>query len=693
VRYSAFLSYSHADAAWARWLLRRLESYRVPRRLVGTPGVDGPIPARLGAMFRDRDELPGAGDLSDSIRGALAESAALVVVCSPAAARSRWVEAELDAFRATRRDARVLCFIVAGDPASREPGRDCFPPALLRPGADGRVREPLAADARPEGDGRERAFLRLVAGLLGVGYDALARREAQRRHRRLAWIAAAALAGMAVTSTLAVTAHLARNDAQRRQAQAEDLLGFMLGDLREKLATVGRLDLMRTVDDKATAYFATLEPRDLGDRALEEQARSLTGIGQVRLEEGDHAAAMAAFREAHARSTALRRRAPDDGQRLYDLAQAEYWLGFVAFQQGDLDDAQAWFGRYRGSAVRLAAMDRANFDWQKEVAYAHHNLAVLDESRGRYPEAERAMREVLALYRQWMTEKPGDATLRFEGANVASWLGTLALQQGHLTAAELLFDEQVDALARNRAQEPADARWREHAADALALRAEVQLKRGRHAAAAAGLAEVRALMAALVRQDPGNHDWQVDLAFCRLWQAQLDALAGRSDVRAHLDAALAGFARAHAAEPKDRRVLGGLAGARLAAAEWALARGEADAARREAAAARRLIAPAWREDPGETLRQLLARGWLMDGEVLAASGGGDGARASWTQARALLLDGEAAAPSFARLDPLVRTLRHLGRDAEARPLQARLDAAGYVPPRAWPATAAIAAAQ
>jgi tetratricopeptide (TPR) repeat protein len=690
VRYRAFLSYSHADAAWARWLLRRLEGYRVPRRLVGTPGPDGPVPARLGAMFRDRDELPGAGDLSDSIREALAASTALVVVCSPDAARSRWVDAEVEAFRATRRDARVLCFIVAGDPASREPGRDCFPPALLRPGADGSVREPLAADARAEGDGRQRAFLRLVAGLLGVGYDALARREAQRRHRRLAWIAAAALAGMAVTSTLAVTAHVARNDAERRQAQAEDLLGFMLGDLRAKLATVGRLDLMRAVDDKATAYFATLEPRDLGDRALAEQARSLTGIGQVRLEEGDHDAAMAAFREAHARSTALRRRAPGDGQRLYDLAQAEYWLGFVAFRQGDLEEAQARFRRYRDSAVRLAAMDRANFDWQKEVAYAHHNLAVLDESRGRYAEAEGAMREVLALYRQWMAERPGDTMLRFEGANVASWLGTLALQQGRLADAGRLFDEQVAALARNRAQEPADARWREHAADALALRAEVQLKRGRHAAAATDLDEVRSLMAALVRQDPGNHDWQADLAFCRLWQAQLGGPAGRAEARAHLDAALAGFARAHANEPKDRRVLGGLAGARLLAAEWALARGEADAARGEIAAARKLLAPAWREDPGETLRQLLARTWLLEGEALAANGDGDHARAAWTQARALL-ERDTAAPPFARLEPLVRVLRHLGRDAEARPLQARLDAAGYVPSRAWPARGAIAA--
>ena len=109
---------------------------------------------------------------------------------------------------------------MAGVPGSADPALQCFPPALLEPDAGGTAREPLAADARRDGDGRERAFLKLVAGLLGVGYDALARREAQRRQRRLAIVAVASLAGMAIALALAATAYVARNDAQRRQAQA-----------------------------------------------------------------------------------------------------------------------------------------------------------------------------------------------------------------------------------------------------------------------------------------------------------------------------------------------------------------------------------------------------------------------------------------------------------------------------------------
>ncbi|MCI4568056.1 TIR domain-containing protein [Lysobacter sp. CFH 32150] len=694
MRYRAFLSYSHADAHWARWLLRRLEGYRVPSRLVGTPGIDGPIPARLGAMFRDRDELPSAGDLSTTIRSALDDSATLVVICSPAAAQSQWVNAEVEAFRSSGRGARVLCFVVAGDPTSRgsgkhDPALGCFPPALLQADANGVQREPLAADARREGDGRERAFLKLVAGLLGVGYDTLAQREAQRRNRKLVMVAAASLAGMAIALALAATAYVARNDAQRRQAQAEDILGFMLGDLREKLTTVGRLDLMRAVDNKATTYFATLDPRDLSDRALEEQARSLTGIGQVRLDEGSHDAAMTAFREAHARSTALRERQPANGQRLFDLAQAEYWIGYVALQQGRYDDAEAWLRKYRDSAIALAAMDRDNFGWQKEVAYGHQNLAVMDEKRGRYAKAEEAMREVLALYRIWTRQRPTDTALQFEAANATSWLGTLAMRQGKLRDAEALFAEEVRGIAGNRSAEPRNARWKKESAEALALLADAQTQRGRWTEARASVRDAGALTEALSRQDPSNRKWQVSLGLCRLWQAQLDAGPAPAAAATNAHAAETLLAAAHAAEPKDQRVQRGLADAHNLLAQLALARGDAATARAQLARARALLEPEGQTQPGP-LNITHVNTLLLEGEAAQLAGDDTVAAASWNRARQLLLANAADPLPFVRLDPLVRALRHLGDNDQAQRYHQRLDAAGYVPLRPWPASTAVA---
>ena len=690
MRFRAFLSYSHADAAWAGWLLRRLETYRVPSRLVGTQGANGEIGRRLGTFFRDRDELPSAGDLGVTIRGALADSATLIVICSPAAAQSRWVNAEIEAFQTNGRGEQVLCFVVAGVPGSADPAEQCFPPALLRPGADGAPCEPLAADARPNGDGRERAFLKLVAGLLGVGFDALAQREAQRRHRKLTLIAAASIAGMTIALALAATAVVARNDAQRRQAQAEDILGFMLGDLREKLTTVGRLDLMGAVDAKATAYFATLDPRDLNDRALEEQARSLAGIGEVRLNEGKHDAAMTAFREAHARSTALREREPGNGQRLFDLAQAEYWIGVVAMQQGRHDETGVWFSKYRDSAIALAAMDPDNFDWQKEVAYGYQTLAALDENRGRYAEAERAMLAQLALYRGWTRQRPADFELRFEAANVASWLGSLALRQGQLADAEAYFVEQVKGIRQNVAEDPGHAKWKENSIDALLFLASAQAQRGRLSEAHANVEIASPIATALAAQDPANNVWRAALGHCRWWQAQLAAASGTMADAFAAEAALL-LAKAHAAEPKNERVLSWLVKALNLQAQLALARGDVPSARTHLSAVQVLIEPAWRAEQNEVLRLWLARTRLLDGEVAQQEGNVAEATVAWTQARQLLLTDAATPVPFGRLDPLIRAMHALGQTDEVAPHRQRLDTAGYVPLQPFPPVERVAA--
>lgn len=192
-RYWAFVSYSSKDTGVARKLHRRLETYRIPRDLVGRPGRDGPVPRRLFPIFRDREELPLSADLGASIEDALAASRYLIVLCSPHSARSRWVNEEIRHFKSLGREDRILAIILDGEPnASEVPGaedQECFPPALrFRVDSDGQLTdertEPIAGDLRPQGDGWSGAFLKAVAGITGLGFDAFARRERKRQRRR-----------------------------------------------------------------------------------------------------------------------------------------------------------------------------------------------------------------------------------------------------------------------------------------------------------------------------------------------------------------------------------------------------------------------------------------------------------------------------------------------------------------------------
>ena len=135
-RFAAFISYSHKDEAWARWLHRRLESFRVPRHLAGTQGSNGKVPKQIGRCFRDQTELAVAGELSTALQDALRQSHSLIAVCSPEAAASPWVNEEIRFFRSLGRGDRIYALIVAGEPHSKNPARECFPAALLQDLAD-----------------------------------------------------------------------------------------------------------------------------------------------------------------------------------------------------------------------------------------------------------------------------------------------------------------------------------------------------------------------------------------------------------------------------------------------------------------------------------------------------------------------------------------------------------------------------
>ena len=211
IRYKAFICYSHEDHRIASWLHHSIEHYRVPRPLIGQDGLSGPIERRLFPVFRDRDELGSSADLSKAIRTALEHSDFLIVVCSPHAAKSRWVNEEVLTFKRLDRSHRIIALIVRGQPnaenAQFSPEQECLPPALkFEIDSDGKLTgrflDPLAADLRPQGDGRHNALLKVLSGLLGVRFDVLKHRDAISRRRRL--INRAMLLGLSTVGAVSV---------------------------------------------------------------------------------------------------------------------------------------------------------------------------------------------------------------------------------------------------------------------------------------------------------------------------------------------------------------------------------------------------------------------------------------------------------------------------------------------------------
>jgi tetratricopeptide (TPR) repeat protein len=399
-KYRAFISYSHSDERWARWLHSALETYSVPRRLVGRETAFGLVPERIAPVFRDREELASATNLGETLTRALAESAAQIVICSPAAARSRWVNEEILTFKRLGREDRIYCLIVAGDPgASARPGtteEECFPNALIyRMGPDGELTgersEPIAADVRPGKGGRNDAKLKLVAGLVGVSLDELKQREAQRRHRRAMLLVAASLAGMAITSTLATTAWLARNEAERQRVRAEaeaetarQTTRFMvdLFKVSDPSEALGNTITAREILDRGAGRIE----RELGDQPAI-QATLMDTMGTVYTSLGLYDPAARLVREAHAK----RRDLLGDGHP--EVASSLGHLGEVLMLKGEYQESE------RSLRSALDAQRAAQGERSPEVAQTLMLLADVLSRQGRFEDAEPAIREALSIRR------------------------------------------------------------------------------------------------------------------------------------------------------------------------------------------------------------------------------------------------------------------------------------------------------
>lgn len=221
-RYGAFLSYRTSDLSLARWLHRRIERYRVPKGLVGQPGIYGPIPPKVGPVFRDRDDARTAEDIETIIAQELSKSKHLVVLCSPSASDPEsWVSREIELFRARRPDGVIHAVIADGEPPA------CFPTPLRSIGSEGKVNAPLAADLRSlrKGgmDGRDRAVIKLIAGLIGAQFDELWRRERRRHFRNLfVYSVSAMLAAVLITGVFKYVNDI--SDSRRLAAHAVNLI-------------------------------------------------------------------------------------------------------------------------------------------------------------------------------------------------------------------------------------------------------------------------------------------------------------------------------------------------------------------------------------------------------------------------------------------------------------------------------------
>ena len=690
-RYRAYISYSHRDEKWATWLHKKLETYRVPRWLVGRKSAGGIIPRRIAPIFRDREELPTATDLGEVINRALRESASLIVICSPHAARSRWVNEEISTFKRLGHADRIFCFIVDGEPNATDKPElgllECFPERLrFHLSADGdltgRPAEPIAADVREGKDRKTDAKLRLIAGIIGVGFDELKHRDQHRRHYRMVTVAAMALSIMVVTTVLAVRAIVAEREAMQHRLQAEELSSFMLGDLRQKLAPIGRLDVLDTVGDKAIEYFESLDDDDLTLETLEIRCKAMRQIGEVRMAQGHLISAMEAFRRSLADAELLVRREPDNNEAQFLLAQANFWIGYVHREQGNLDPTLRHVQEYLDISKVLVEREPENEAWLRELGYAYTNLGAVFNSRG---ESANALEQILgaqAIGSILAERNPNDLNLSFDLAETTSWVGSMLSAVGNLHGALEQFREEVAIKNSLIAVDRQNTLWQRRLSLGHRRVGEILEAQGNLHEAIDSYRTALSISEELVLLDPSNANWQRDVGVLR-------AAAGRIALALdHPKEALTNFAQYTATiqillakDGSKTRWQRDLANGWILTGNALKANGDLKEAESAAKDAIEVLSRLLSEHPDDReATHFLSEAYLLDGQAKALAGNHEQAHAAWRASLELIEPLAQGSKDYRILYSQMQGLVHLDRIEEASPIVEQLGMMGFAHP-------------
>ncbi len=264
------------------------------------------------------------------------------------------------------------------------------------------------------------------------------------RFRNLAIATVTALGIVAGVASL--IANDARKTAVERQTQAESLVGFMLGDLMDRLRPLGRLNLLDVVGDEAMQYLRSQDTKDANTETQLLRANALIQIGEIRITQADSNKAEAAFLEANEILENLIQQRPAHGPTLLQAGNAKYWLGYLNYLENNLDEASGKWQGYKDHAEQWVSLEPDNLDAKMELSYAWNNLGTIANANRQLTDANLYFEQSTELKQQVLAARPDDIALAIELADSYSWTARTAQRTGLLDKASNYFQEEIDLM-------------------------------------------------------------------------------------------------------------------------------------------------------------------------------------------------------------------------------------------------------
>jgi tetratricopeptide (TPR) repeat protein len=615
IKYRAFLSYSHRDKAWAKWLHNALEHYRVDRDLIGRQTPVGPVPKTLRPIFLDRSDFAAGHSLNEQTIAALAASQFLIVICSPNSAQSAYVNEEVRRFKHRNQGSHIIPLIVDGEPHDAK--RECFPPALrFKLNSHGEITEepdePLAADARTSGDGKQIAKQKTIAGLLGLPLDEIVRRtERARRRTNIFWGSVAAgflILSVAAIGSAAYAYKQLLQSEQRLDSAIEIAYGFVAeasdlsdrygvpievnvsllkraetalnalikqGDVSDTLQYRRALMLLSFCDsyerlgqtDEAMSHaveardllkkLVSIDPGHIDWRLALLNSRIYVGVYQARARKFSDE--LDTYKAGIAEAEALMQDAPGNPDVVTSLARTLANMARTQFYQGSSEEASQTYGTALRIMFKFAngSADDTNvgnaIQSQPSLEYMFNEIlgsvAALHTGAGEFNEALSIRKELLAMKTSEAGRQPESASAKSELTSAFLAVGNSSLDVGELDEALQAFQSGLQLASDLSKSDPSNIAHKK-------LVALLQDGVGR-----TFLAEGQASQAletfrrnvkggeTYIEKDVGNLEWRLNLGIGH--ERIGDALFAQDDLAAALDEYKTAYSIIHPISDKE----------------------------------------------------------------------------------------------------------------------------------------------
>lgn len=206
------------------------------------------LPEYVRPVFRDMTDLE-VGELSAQIHAGLEQSHFLIVVCSPRAAASKWVNDEVEYFISLGKQDKIIPYIIEGIPHASNPSDECYPPALLNLSKE---KELLGANINEVG--KDSATIRVVSRMFNIRFDTLYQRyEREQRRKRWIWMGGSiliAMLGLSIGGYFFLLNRTIKEQKQQIENQNERLeeINWNMMSIQSKAVSEKAIDLIEGGD-------------------------------------------------------------------------------------------------------------------------------------------------------------------------------------------------------------------------------------------------------------------------------------------------------------------------------------------------------------------------------------------------------------------------------------------------------------